>query len=134
MRRFLIFLTVFAVSLLALSSCKLDKEGSYQIFFEVEAFINDETTREAIKDYFTENYLQESHSISFYGKHYDACVKAEAFFQEGRNRVDGEFILSCITQEDEYVQLFGVLSGKDGKELVDFVYWDLSLKEQLAAQ
>ena len=134
MRRFFLFLAVSAAALFCLSCHPMDKEADYLFSYEVLALIHDETDRAALETYFNDNYLKETHTLSYHGKYADAVSKGAAFFEEGRNRIDGQFILNCIREQDEFVQLFCVMSRSNTREYINYTYWDYELKQSLTGE
>jgi len=131
MRKFLIILTAFAAALFCLSSCNMDKDDNFLIGFEVLAVIHDDDTRAALEEYLDGELMQETNTLSYYGKYYDAYVKARDFFATNREKLDGYFILDCIQEEDEFVQISCVLNGTNRREYVDYAFWDYNLKKEL---
>lgn len=130
MRKLLLFMCALC-AILPLSSCIRDKEAAYSFEFEVQAKLKDEADWEELKAYFDENYTNESMVHNMFTTYSDACMKSLDLFDQGRNRVDGKFILDHITDEEDVVILIGVLSGKDLREPVNSTYWDYNLKKTL---
>ena len=130
MRKLLLFMCALC-AILSLSSCIRDKEAAYSFEFEVQANLKDEAAWEELKTYFDANYTNESMVQNMFTTYSDACMKSLDFFDKGRNRVDGKFILDHITDEEDVVILIGVLSGKDLREPENSTYWDYNLKKTL---
>lgn len=130
MRKLLLFMCALC-AILSLSSCIRDKEAAYSFEFEVQARIKDEADWDALKAYFDENYTSEAMVQTMFTTYSDAVTKSLAFFDQGRNRIDGKFILDHLNDEDDVVILLGVLAGKDLREPVNSTYWDYELKKTL---
>ena len=132
----ILLIVAAAAALLSLASCgkRLDLVDDYTISLEVQGHLEDEDSEQALMDYFDENFLESTHIFTYSGDHYSAMLAAEEFFEKSWEQVDRDFILSCINDPEDIVYLLCVMSGQKSKEIVNYVYWDYSLKEQLTAE
>lgn len=134
--RKILLLAAAAAALLCLASCgkMLDRVDDYVISFEIQGHIEDEDNLAILQAYFDEHYLGPNDTFTYHGNQYDARIKAEAFFEERWALIDRELILSCINDEDDIIYLLCIMSGDKTKEIVNYVYWDYTLKESLATE
>ncbi|MBO7547363.1 MAG: hypothetical protein J6Y27_06995 [Bacteroidales bacterium] len=120
MRKFFTILAVIA-TLFCLSSCMKDKEQNYVFTYEVRGGIQDETQIENVKKYFSEHYTEKV--VSYYATHFDAMEKAVAQFEQDMNNADHDTILAFLEYEEDFIELYGVLSATKTREWVGTQTW-----------
>ncbi|MBQ9660135.1 MAG: hypothetical protein IJV37_02570 [Bacteroidales bacterium] len=133
MRKILTLLAAL-LAVVCVSSCKLDKEQNY--IFSYEGYVNlaDEDDAEAVMDYLKTHYINESTTSSYHGLYYDALTQAVKFFSEGAQTLDDALMFSYIKEEDDSIQLVGVMSGEKTREMVALFTWNQQTREQTQGQ
>ena len=120
-RRTLLFLAL-AFCLGALTSCDLDRTGTYNYSNEFALRIEDKDDYKAVEEY---------------GSNHDANATFTKHFVEELKRVDTDFIYSHLKETTDAVQLIGYATGKGSKEWVGFRTFtlaDLEVEEAPQAQ
>ena len=128
MRKFFTLFTVLA-ALFCLTSCNLDKVGTYTFFYRVEGSITDELDQEALIEYFESTFLTESMVYTYTCKSSEAMEKALNQMAIDIQIADDDFIYSCLNYEEDVVDLIGWISGDKVSNWVGTRTWSYDQKD-----
>ncbi len=128
MRKFFTILACLA-ALLCLTSCNLDKEGSFVFSYKATGSITNDLDREALAKYFEDNYMTEDKVVRFTCKTSEALEHALVLFEKDMEKVDDEYILSMLTYEEDFAVLTGLLTGDKLSTWVADRVWTYEMKD-----
>ena len=137
MKRLTLLFLALAFCLGALTSCDLDRTGTYNYSNEFALRIEDKDDYKAVEEYMKANFVDIKDNPSFYGSNHDAIAAFTKHFVEELKRVDTDFIYSHLKETTDAVQLIGYATGKGSKEWVGFRTFtlaDLEVEEAPQAQ
>ena len=137
MKRLTLLFLALAFCLGALTSCDLDRTGTYNYSNEFALRIEDKDDYKAVEEYMKANFVDIKDNPSFYGSNHDAIATFTKHFVEELKRVDTDFIYSHLKETTDAVQLIGYATGKGSKEWVGFRIFtlaDLEVEEAPQAQ
>ena len=120
----LLFLTL-ALCLGALTSCNLERVGTYSYSNEVILQIENQEDYAAVEEYMKTNFVEITNNPTFTGPIHDAITKFTKHFVEEEQRVDHDFIYSHLKESSDGVRLIGFLSGPNTKEWVGYSTYTL---------
>ena len=126
MKRLTLLFLALAFCLGALTSCDLDRTGTYNYSNEFALRIEDKDDYKAVEEYMKTNFVDIKDNPSFYGSNHDAIATFAKHFVEELKRVDTDFIYSHLKEETDAVRLIGFANGPETKEWVGFFTYQLS--------
>ena len=126
MKRLTLLFLALAFCLGALTSCDLDRTGTYTYSNEFALRIENEDDYKAVEEYMKTNFVDIKDNPTFYGPVHDAIATFTTHFIEEEKRVDRDFIYSHLKESTDAVQLIGFASGKDTKEWVGYRTYTLA--------
>ena len=122
MRKIFTLLTLI-IALFCLTSCDMDKVGTFIFSYESEGYITDDADRETISQYLQDTYMAADKAVSFTCKSSEAMERALNLMIKDIQEADNEYIYSFINAEDDYVVLTGILSGDNLRTTVGYQVW-----------
>lgn len=126
MKRLTLLFIALACCLGALTSCDLDRTGTYTYTNEFALRIEDKDDYKAVEEYMKTNFVDIKDNPSFYGSNHDAIATFTKHFVEELKRVDTDFIYSHLKESTDAVQLIGFANGEGSKEWVGFYTYTLA--------
>ena len=137
MKRLTLLFLALALCLGALTSCNLERVGTYSYSNEVILQIENQEDYAAVEEYMKTNFVEITNNPTFTGPIHDAITEFTKHFVEELKRVDTDFIYSHLKETTDAVQLIGYATGKGSKEWVGFRTFtlaDLEVEEAPQAQ
>ena len=122
MRKFFTLLTLI-IALFCLTSCNMDKIGTFIFSYESEGYITDDADRETLTQYIQDTYMAAEKAVSFTCKSSEAMERALNLMIKDIQEADNDYIYSFINYEEDYVVLTGILSGDNLRTMVGYQVW-----------
>ena len=129
MRKFFSLLAALS-AIVAVSSCKLDKEQNYIFAYEGHVSLADKDDAQAVTEYLKNNFVNENVSSSYFGFYHEALTHAVQFFKESSQTMDDSLLFSYIKEDGDSIQLIGVMSGEKTREAVALFIWNNETRDQ----
>ena len=123
MKRLTLLFLSLALCLGALTSCNLERTGTYSYSNEVILQIENQEDYAAVEEYMKTNFVEITNN--FTGPIHDAITEFTKHFVEEKQRVDHDFIYSHLKESSDGVRLIGFLSGPNTKEWVGYSTYTL---------